>query len=214
MHLETSFFENLAIKFASRLTSFALRIPPFGASSTLRQVSNFNGSIRGILIVKYTHSLPYRLVYFIDMLRCFSARAFASRMFVFSVLTISLSLAMTILILLLSVSSWRTNSFLTQSKSSLILLSRAKELAPTVGVARIKYSVNYSPDTCPQISSGFYRCRITFLFRHATKFVRNFPLSAVQKKQSLSQCSYSLRSSRWRPTSHGTQISIDGFRSA
>lgn len=45
---------------ASRFTSLALRIPPFGASSTLRHVSSFNGSIRGILTVK-TARWSYRL---------------------------------------------------------------------------------------------------------------------------------------------------------
>uniref|UniRef100_A0A8D8BHQ3 (northern house mosquito) hypothetical protein n=1 Tax=Culex pipiens TaxID=7175 RepID=A0A8D8BHQ3_CULPI len=52
--------ESLATYFASRFTSLALRIPPFGASNTLRHVSSFSGSIRGILTVKL-------LVYFIDV---------------------------------------------------------------------------------------------------------------------------------------------------
>lgn len=78
--------ESLATYFASRFTSLALRIPPFGASNTLRHVSSFNGSIRGCLVNKLrnehrlensprnTHTAPNKLtiltvkllVYFID----------------------------------------------------------------------------------------------------------------------------------------------------
>lgn len=59
MHFETSFLENLVIKFAKRMTSSLLLIPPFGLSKTLRHFSNDNGSIRGCKQTKNTHMIEF-----------------------------------------------------------------------------------------------------------------------------------------------------------
>lgn len=47
MHFETSFLENFVIRFAMRLTSSLLLMPPFGPSKMLKHFNNDNGSIRG-----------------------------------------------------------------------------------------------------------------------------------------------------------------------